>query len=119
MSNFFDKWNHVDMIDAIESYEFKVVPFKQFFEICPHAVMLVRERFDKNFPDAFPEGWKHADDVVIWDPLDNEDGFFLWAKSEEEIRKCLEEACEYISDSAEEGPLSRVDVKSESKSNRM
>jgi hypothetical protein len=84
-------------IDALESYDYKFLAWKDFE---------VAEKPEGLYERAVNWKGEHSEDglFVIFDPLDDEQGFLLLGADPVEIAKM---ACEYISDMfPEEGPLS-------------
>lgn len=92
-----DLSNTTQCKEALESYSFRILPWELFVKARKPDGLLARARkiVETNAIDVTTAH-------VVFDPIDNEDGFMLVGDEAE----CAKEACEHIMESEpDEGPL--------------
>lgn len=79
----------------LEAYEFKLVTWDEFVKVTdlPDGLLNRAENYHETEPFEY----------IVYDPIDDEDGFMLFGNDPEELAS---DTCKYISEmEPEEGPL--------------
>lgn len=88
------------LIEALESYGYSVALRGVFYQVCPVAAEIVKERLTK-------DGDVCHFDIVVFDPeADSDVEQWFLAGRFGDLREMARATCEMISESAKEGPLS-------------